>query len=110
MGDFMANYGIVLTYILLAAATLAALVFPIMHLVSHPKKAKEVGVGIAALLFIYIIATLFASNEVTEHSAKFNVTATESKQVGTGLIVFYILAVGAVISATYTEVSKMLNK
>lgn len=109
MGDFMANYGIVLTYILFAVATLAALVFPIMHMVSHPKKAKEVGMGVAALLIIYIIATLLASDEVTEHFAKFNVTATESKQVGTGLIVFYILAAGAVISAVYTEVSKMLK-
>jgi len=110
MGDFMANYGIVLTYILLAAATLAALVFPIMHLATHPKKAKKVGIGFAALLVIYIIATLFASNEVTEQFAKLNVTATASKQVGTGLIAFYILAAGAVISAAYTEVSKMLNK
>ena len=41
---------------------------------------------------------------------KFNVSETQSKQVGTGLIVFYILAAGAVISAVYTEVGKMINK
>ena len=105
----MANYGIVLTYILFAVATLTALVFPIMHMISHPKKAKEVGMGVAALLVVYIIATLIASDEVTEHFAKFNVTTTESKQVGTGLIVFYILAAGALLSAVYTEVSKMLK-
>ena len=110
MENFITNYGIILTYILLAAATLTAIVFPIRHMISHPKKAKEIGMVIAALLVIYVIATLFASDEVTEDFAKFGVTATASKQVGTGLIVFYILAIGAIIAATYTEVSKMLNK
>ena len=105
----MANYGIVLTYILLAVAALSALVFPIMHLIQHPKKAKEVGMSLAALLVIYILATLIASDEVTAHFAKFDVTPTVSKQVGTGLIIFYILAAGALISAVYTEVSKMIK-
>ena len=41
MGDFMANYGIILTYILLAAAAIAAIAFPIMHLVANPKKAND---------------------------------------------------------------------
>ena len=110
MGDFMANYGIILTYILLAVAAIAAIAFPIMHLVANPKKAKQVGMGVSALLVVYILAYLIASDEVTEHYSKFNVTDTQSKQVGTGLIVFYILSAGAVISALYTEVGKMINK
>ena len=40
----MANYGIILTYILLAAAAIAAIAFPIMHLIANPKKAKQVGI------------------------------------------------------------------
>ena len=106
----MANYGIIITYILLAAATIAAIAFPIMHLVANPKKAKQVGIGLGTLLVVYILAFLLASDEVTEYYSKFNVTDTQSKQVGTGLIVFYILAAGAVISALYTEVGKMINK
>ena len=109
MGDFMANYGIILTYILLAAASIAALAFPIKHLASNPKKAKEVGIGLGILLAVYILANLMASSEVTEHFAKFNVTEAESKQVGAGLIVFYILATGALLCVLYTEVSKMLK-
>lgn len=110
MGDFMANYGIILTYILLAAAAITAIAFPIMHLVANPKKAKQVGMSVGALLVVYILAYLLASDEVTEHYVKFNVTDTQSKQVGTGLIVFYILAAGAIVSAIYTEVGKMINK
>ena len=110
MGYYMANYGIILTYILLASAAIAAIVFPIMHLVTNPKKGKQVAMAIGALLVVYIIAYLLASDEVTELYAKFNITETQSKQVGTGLIVFYILAAGAVASALFTEVRKMINK
>ena len=106
----MANYGIIITYILLAVAAIAAIAFPIMHLVKNPKKAKQVGTAIGALLVVYILAYTLASDEVTEHYAKFDVTDTQSKQVGTGLIVFYILAFGAVVSALYTELGKMINK
>jgi uncharacterized membrane protein HdeD (DUF308 family) len=110
MGDFMANYGIILTYILTAAATISAIAFPIKHLISHPKKAKQVGITAGALLLIYIIALLIASDEVTDHFMKFDVTESQSRQVGAGLIVFYVLAVGAILTTVYTEVSKMLNK
>ena len=110
MGDFMANYGIILTYILLAIAAIAAIAFPIMNLIANPKKAKEIGFIFLALLGVYILATLLASDEVTKEYAKFNVTPSASKQVGTGLIVFYFLAAGALISAIYTELAKILNK
>ena len=106
----MANYGIILTYILIAAAAITAIAFPIKHLISHPKKAKQVGIGLGTLLIIYIIALLIASDEVTDHFMKFDVTESQSRQVGAGLIVFYVLAVGAILTTLYTEVSKMLNK
>ena len=106
----MANYGIILTYILLATAAITAIVFPIMHLITNPKKGKQVAMAIGALLVVYIIAYLLASDEVTELYAKFNITETQSKQVGTGLIVFYILSASAVASALFTEVRKMTNK
>ncbi len=103
----MTNYGILLTYILLAVATFTALGFPIKHLIENPKKSKDVGKAAAALLVVYLIAYFMASDEVTDHFSKFNVSPSESKQVGTGLFVFYILAASAVLSAVYTEVSKL---
>jgi hypothetical protein len=107
MGDFMTNYGILLTYILLAVATFTALGFPIKYLIENPKKSKDVGKGAVALLVVYLIAYFMASDEVTDHFSKFNVSPAESKQVGAGLFVFYILAAGAILSAVYTEVSKL---
>ena len=46
----MANYGIILTYILLAAAAIAAIAFPIMHLVANPKKSKTSRHGIRRII------------------------------------------------------------
>tara|TARA_B110000438_G_scaffold290738_1_gene326846 strand:+ start:2617 stop:2946 length:330 start_codon:yes stop_codon:yes gene_type:complete len=109
MEDFMTNYGIILTYILLAVASITAIGFPIKYIISHPKKVKEVGIALGGLLAVYLIATLLASDEVTEHYTKFGVTETISKQVGTGLFLFYILGAGAIISILYSEVTKMLK-
>ena len=109
MEDFMTNYGMVLTYILLGTATILAIGFPLKQLISDPKKAKEIGMALGGLFVIYIIATLLATDEVTEHYAKFDVTETISKQVGTGLFLFYILGAGAILSVVYSEVSKMLK-
>ena len=105
----MTNYGIILTYILLAVAAITAIGFPIKHIITHPKKAKEVGVAIGGLFAVYLIATLLASDEVTEHYAKFGVTETISKQVGTGLFLLYILGAGAIITILYSEATKMLK-
>ena len=102
----MTNYGIILTYILLAVAAITAIGFPIKYIITHPKK---VGIALGGLLAVYLIATLLASDEVTEHYTKFGVTETISKQVGTGLFLFYILGAGALISILYSEVTKMLK-
>lgn len=110
MEDFMTSYGIILTYILLSVAAITAIGFPIKYIITHPKKAKEVGMALGSLLAVYLIAILLASDEVTEHYAKFDVTATISKQVGTGLFLFYILGAGAIIAVVYSEATKMLKK
>ena len=109
MEDFMTNYGLILKYILLAVAAITAIGFPIKHIITHPKKVKEVGFALGGLFAVYIIATLLASDEVTEHYAKFGVTETISKQVGTGLFLLYILGAGAIITILYSEATKMLK-
>ena len=65
--------------------------------------------ALGGLFVIYIIATLLATDEVTEHYIKFGVTETISKQVGTGLFLFYILGAGAILSVIYSEVSKKIK-
>ena len=84
-----------------------AVVFPIMHLISNPKSAKQflfVLLGVAILIFI---AYSLASNEVLEipgYTGKDNVPGT-LKFVGTGLFLTYILSGLAVLSILFSEIS-----
>lgn len=84
-----------------------AVVFPIMHLISNPKSAKQflfVLLGVAILIFI---AYSLASNEVLEipgYIGKDNVPGT-LKFVGTGLFLTYILSGLAVLSILFSEIS-----
>lgn len=85
-----------------------ALVFPIINLFSSLKSAKRglfILLGAAVLIFI---AYSFASNEVLNmpgYSGSDNIPKT-LKIAGTGLFTTYILAVLAVLSILFSEISK----
>lgn len=106
MGDFMANYGIILCYILLAVAVLAAIVFPIIQLVQNPKNAKGALVGIGALVIVVGISYVLASDN---NPSNMEITAEGAKQVGTGLYAFYILSIVAIVALVYSEVAKLFK-
>jgi len=106
MADFMTNYGIIICYILLAVAVLAAVVFPIIQLAQNPKNAKGALIGIGLLVVVVGIAYALSSDV---NPSKMDITATAAKQVGTGLYAFYILAIVAIGSLVYAEVSKLFK-
>lgn len=107
MGDFMANYGIIICYILFAVATLAAILFPVIQLVQNPKNAKGALVGVGVLVVVVGISYALASDVPPSHLE--GVTAKTAKEVGTGLYAFYILAAVAIVATVYSEVSKFFK-
>lgn len=106
MADFMTNYGIIICYILLAVATLAAIVFPIIQFVQHPKNAKGALIGIGALVVTVAISYVLASDN---NPSNMEITASAAKQVGTGLYAFYLLAGIAIVAVVYSEVAKFFK-
>lgn len=106
MGDFMANYGIIICYILFAVAALAAILFPVLQLIQNPKNAKGALVGIGALVVVFGISYALSSDV---NPSKMEVSAETVKQVGTGLYAFYILAIVAIAATVYSEVSKLFK-
>lgn len=109
MGDFLTNYGINITYILLGIAVLAAVGSSIMNLISNTKAAVITLIGIVALAVIAFIASSLASNEVTPLYEKLGIDTSTSGTVGTGLYTFYILAILTIAAVIYTEVSKIFK-
>lgn len=103
----MANYGIIICYILFAVAALAAVVFPVLQLIQNPKNAKGALIGIGALVVVLGISYLLASD--VNPTKMEDVTAETAKRVGTGLYAFYILGIVAVAATVYSEVSKLFK-
>lgn len=112
MSEFLINGGLWLTYLMIAAAALAAIVYPIIFLSKNPAKAKSSLLGVAILLVVTLVSYLLASGDVMEFTGfeKFEMTAGSTKRVGMGLILFYFLALGAVGSVIYAEVGKFFKK
>lgn len=102
----MTNYGIIISYILLAVAVVAAIGFPLLQLVKNPKGAKGALIGIGLLVVVLGISYALSSDH---NPSNMVITPEGAKQVDTGLFAFYILAAVAVAATVYAEVSKMFK-
>jgi len=108
--DSLINIGIILTYVMVAFATLAAIGFGIKKMMQKTNNAKKTLTTMGGLLLIILIAYLMSSDEVLGSYEKYEITASTAKQVGMGLTTFYILAIGAIGAVLYAELSKAFSK
>ena len=99
-----------LSYALGVLAGLAAIAFPIINSVGNPDALKKSGIGIAALLVLFLLSYLISGDEVTAVYTQFNVDSGLSQWIGGVLTLMYILIIGAVVGIVYTESSKLLKK
>jgi len=117
--DNLINIGIILTYIMVAFAALAAIGFGIKQMMQKTDNAKKTLYSIGGLLAIILLSYLMASDEVLgfiivdEYSVpevKNEIIASSAKKVGMGLTAFYLLAIGAIGAVLYAELSKVFSK
>ncbi|GAB4238987.1 MAG: hypothetical protein Tsb0034_14920 [Ekhidna sp.] len=97
----MIDVGLFLAYILIGVCVLAAVGMPLMKVAGDPESMKKMGIGVGALLVVFLVSFFTASGEATGDE-----TATTVKLVGAGLTTFYILAIGAIAGIVYTEIKK----
>jgi hypothetical protein len=103
------SFGLYFGYFLFGVATIAAIVLPFLSTLKNPKVLVRAGIGIGILAVIFIISFAISGDEVTAIAASQGVTATGSKMIGAGLIMFYITLIGAALGLVYSEVSKALK-
>lgn len=97
-------------YILIGLATVTAVVFPILTMAQNPKKAKNALIGVVALVVVCILGYVMASGDThLDLDGKLLADEAASKKSEAGLIAFYILAIGAIGSIIFAEVSKMFK-
>lgn len=103
-----AGAGIILSYVLLIGAVVAALAGAVMQAVMNPSNMKGAAIGIGGLIVVLAIGYFLADGTVEPYYQS-GITETVSKLTGMGLYALYILFVLAVLSIAYASVSRLLK-
>ncbi len=96
-------------YALFGLAAITAIVFPIITMAKNPAGAKSALVGVIALAAVFGISYALAGDEMLPKYADFISGPEASKQVGMGLIAFYILAIGAIAVTALSGITKLFK-
>jgi hypothetical protein len=97
-------------YILLGVASITAIAFPIITMVTNPKGAKNALIGVGSLVVICGLGYVMAGNEVhIDYEGILLADEETSKLSEAALIAFYILGAGAIGTIIFAEVSKMFK-
>ncbi len=105
----MLDIGLYLVYALLFISIAACIVFPIIQAAKEPSTFGKSAIGIGALVVLFGISYAFAGSHVSAKAAALGTSATASKLIGAGLIMFYLSLVLAVLALAYSEISKALK-
>lgn len=105
----LSNFAI-LAYIVLAIATISAVVFSLINLVSNPDKLKKALLSFGVFAVILLVAFFISSGEERELSDGTTLTATQSQIIEAGIMAFYILILTAAGLMLIFGVKKMFSK
>jgi len=111
MGDFGAVSPLVeLARIVLFITVATTLIFTLLGLFSDPLKLKKAATSVG--LFLVVIGISYALSDGVETPLKDGdfLSASGSKWVGTGIRIFYILAIVAISLMLFSGVTKILKK
>ena len=101
------DIGLYVAYFLFFIALGAAIIFPLLSLVKHPKSLGKSGLGVGGLVVLFGIAYALSGGELSPKWAGLGVTTEfNSKMIGAGLTMFYFVIIIAIIAMIYSEISK----
>lgn len=111
--DAFLNWAVILTVI----AAIAAIIFPLINMVTNPQGSKKSLLSILGILVVFALAYVIASDVIPQFPGAdkfFSEEATSnphqlSKYVGTGLYAMYILGGLSIIAIVYHEIAKFFK-
>lgn len=98
-----------ISYGLTILAAAAAIIFPIVNSISQPQTLIKSGIGLGAILVVFLLSWAISGNEVSKEYAEFGVQEGLSKFIGGLLIMMYALIALALGGIVYTEISKAVK-
>jgi len=107
--DFV-DIALYLTYGLTMLAVLAAIAFPVINSVGDPASLKKGGLGVAALVVLFLLSWAISGSEVTSTFMSFGVGSGLSKFIGGILTMMYLMIFIAIGGIAFTEGQKFLKK
>ena len=105
----MLDAGLYLTYFLFFVASGAAIVLPMLSISKNPKSLIKSGMGVGAIVVIFIVAYAISGNEVTAKYTALGVAEGGSKLIGAGLMMFYVTMLIAIVIMIYSEINKAIK-
>jgi len=102
----MIDIGLYIMYVLMGVAIVSAIGLPILSALKSPASLVRSLYSVGALVILFVISYALSSSSVTTNQAALGITEGTSKLVGAGLIMFYIVAVVAVIGLVFSEINK----
>ncbi len=100
----MIDAGLIIAYVLIGLCALTAIVLPLIQAAGNPGSLKKIAISVGGLVVVFIICYVLAGDSTYGNK---EVTAGAAKRVGAGLIMFYVLLVGAFVTILYTEITKI---
>lgn len=107
--DTLINIGFVIMYVLIIAAVIGAIVFPLIQMASNLKAARGTLLSILGLLALFFIAYTLSPAETGAFYQKMGISPNLSKAIGGGLIATYIIFAGVLISIAYSTISNWMK-
>ena len=106
----LVEFGLYLTYILVGVAVLAVIVLPLINAVSNPRSLVISGIGLAALLVVFLISWALSSYDtVSAKAAEQGLTPGGVQRIGGVLTMMYLLLAGAIVGIVVTEIGKIFK-
>lgn len=105
----MIDIGLYIFYVLFFVALAATIILPALNIMKNPTSLKSSGLGVGALVLLFVVSYALSGSEVTTKYLSAGVNEGSSKLIGAGLIMFYIVLVVSVIGMVYSEINKALK-
>lgn len=105
----MIDVGLYVGFGLLIITALAAIILPLISSLKSPASLLKAGIGVAALLVLFLIAYALSDSGVNARYISAGVGEGGSKLIGAGLTLFYILLVASFVGIIFSEINKALK-
>jgi hypothetical protein len=104
------NYAIYLSYVIFFLTLGLLLVFFIYQMIKNFKSSIGGILGLVAISIVAIIGYFASSGDLTDKAIELQISSTEMKWVGSGLVVFYVIFFGTLLMIVGSMIMNTIKK